>query len=435
MDILLKDGHIIDPANDIDLTSDILIKDGKIAKVGKNLKATDTKVIDCNGKLVLPGLIDMHAHLRQPGREDEETFLTGSRAALKGGFTSVLCMANTNPPVDNKGVVEYIYAESKRTDLINIYTVGAVTKNLEGKELTEIGQIFEAGAKALSDDGKPIMNAELMRRALEYAKMFERPIISHCEDINLSKDGVMNEGFISTRLGLKGIPRTSEIAMIMRDIELAELTDAKVHIAHVTTSQALELIRQAKKRGIKVTCETCPHYFTLTEEAVLGFDTNAKVNPPLRTKEDVEAIKRGLSDATIDVIATDHAPHSEEEKDVEFDSAAFGMIGLETALSLALTELIKNGLLNWKQLVEKMSANPARILGLSNKGSLGVGFDADAVVFDPKTSRVVDVKNLESKSKNTPFIGKRLDGVVTLTVVGGKIKYENGEFKKEGGNV
>ncbi len=431
MDILLSDGHIVDPANNLDSQSDILIKDEKIAKVGKNLRANGAKIIDCKGKFVLPGLIDMHSHLRQPGREDEETFLTGSKAALKGGFTSVLCMANTNPPVDNKGVVEYINAESKRTGLINIYTVGAVTKNLEGKELTEIGQIFEAGALALSDDGKPIMNAEVMRRALEYAKMFDLPIISHCEDLSLSVGGVMNEGFISTKLGLKGIPRASEVVMVMRDIELAELADARLHIAHVTTKKSVELIRQAKAKRIKVTCETCPHYFTLTEEAVLGFDTNAKVNPPLRTKEDVEEIKKGLSDGTIDVIATDHAPHSEEEKDVEFDSAAFGMIGLETALSLAFTELIEKGPLNWERLVERASVNPAKILGLSNKGSLGVGKDADVVVFDPKASWIVDTKQLESKSKNTPFVGKKLDGVVTHAIVGGKIKYE----KKEGGNV
>jgi len=428
MDILLKDGHIVDPVNRLDSTSDILIRDEKIAKVGKNLRANGAKTIDCKGKYVLPGLIDMHAHFRQPGREDEETLFTGSRAALKGGFTSVLCMANTNPPIDNQGVVEYIYAESKRIGLINLYTVGAVTKNLEGKELTEIGQILAAGARALSDDGESIMNAELMRRALEYTKMFNAPIISHCEDLNLSKDGVINEGFISTKLGLKGIPRTSEIVMVMRDIELAELTGGRVHIAHVTTKEAVELIEQAKARAINLTCETCPHYFTLTEDAVLGFDTNAKVNPPLRTGEDVEAIKRGLSEGTIDVIATDHAPHSEEEKDVEFDSAAFGTIGLETALSLAFSELVAKGILNWKQLVERMSINPAKILGLNNKGSLGAGSDADVVVFDPKIDWVVDVKKLESKSKNTPFIGKRLNGIVTLAIIGGKIKYENGKF-------
>lgn len=428
MEILLKGGHVVDPSADLDSAADILIKDGKIADVGKNLKASGAKIIDCKGKIVLPGLIDMHAHFRQPGREDEETFITGGRAALRGGFTSVLCMANTSPPVDNKGVVEYIYAESKKTDLANIYTVGAVTKGLEGKELTEIGQIYEAGAKALSDDGKPVMNAELMRRALEYAKMFGLPIISHCEDTDLSRNGVMNEGFISTRMGLKGVPRAAEIVMIMRDIELAQLTGSRVHIAHVSTKESVELIRQAKKKKINVTCETCPHYFTLTEEAVLGFNTNAKVNPPLRTKEDLEAVKRGLSDGTIDAIATDHAPHAEEEKDVEFDFAASGMVGLETALSLVYTELVKKGSLSWSQAAERMSLNPARILGLGGKGSLKAGCDADITVFDPEANWVVEAKGLESKSKNTPFMGMRLDGAAALVIVGGRIKFDGGKY-------
>lgn len=428
MDILLKDGHIVDPANKIDSVLDIFIKDGEVAKVGKSLKANGARAIDCKGKFVLPGLIDMHSHFRQPGREDEETFLTGSRAALKGGFTSVLCMANTSPPVDNKGVVEYIYAESKKTGLINIYATGAVTKNLEGKELTEIGQIFEAGAKALSDDGKPIMDAGLMRHALEYAKMFGLPIISHCEDLNLSDGGVMNEGFVATKLGLKGVPRASEAVMVMRDIELAKLTGGRVHIAHVSVKESVELIRQAKKRGVEVTCETCPHYFSLTEEAILGFDTNAKVNPPIRTEEDIEAIRSGLFDGTIDVIATDHAPHSAEEKDVEFDFAASGIVGLETALSLAHRELIMKGHLSWSQLAEKISLNPAKILGLNGKGSLKVGCEADIAVFDPQTIWVVQAKTLESKSKNTPFIGKKLEGIVTLSIVGGVIRYEDGEY-------
>lgn len=428
MDILLKGGHVVDPSANLDSTADILIKGEKIADVGKNLKANGARAIDCKGKIVLPGLIDMHTHFRQPGREDEETFITGSRAALKGGFTSVLCMANTNPPVDNKGVVEYIYAESRKIGLANIYTVGAVTKGLEGKELTEIGQIYEAGAKALSDDGKPVMNAELMRRALEYAKMFGLPIISHCEDLNLSRNGVMNEGFTSTRMGLKGIPRTAEIVMVIRDIELAQLTGSRVHIAHVSTKESIELIRQAKKKKTDVTCETCPHYFTLTEEAVLGFNTNAKVNPPLRTKEDVEAVKKGLFDGTIDAIATDHAPHAEEEKDVEFDFAASGMIGLETALPLVYTELVKKGVLNWNQAAERMSSNPARILGLTGKGSLKAGSDADITVFDPETNWVVEAKNLESKSRNTPFIGMKLNGAAVLVIVGGKIKFDGGRY-------
>jgi dihydroorotase len=432
MDILLKGGHVVDPANNIDSETDVLIKGDKIAQVAKNIKANGmpqaAKTIDCKGKMVFPGLIDMHTHLRQPGREDEETFLSGSRAALKGGFTSVLCMANTSPAVDNKGVVEYIYAESAKVGLINIYPVAAVTKGLEGKELTEIGQIAEAGAKALSDDGKPVENAEILRRALEYAKMFGLPVISHCEDMNLSRNGVMNEGFVSTKLGLKGIPRASETVMVMRDIELAQLSAAKLHIAHVSAKESVEAVREAKKRGVKATCETCPHYFTLTEDAVLGFNTNAKVNPPLRTKEDVEAIKKGLADGTIDVIATDHAPHSAEEKDVEFDFAATGMIGLEFALSLANKELIKSKVLGWGDLIRKMAVNPAKIINLTGKGSLEAGSDADVTVFDPAAEWIVEGGKIESKSKNTPLIGRKMSGAVVLTIVGGKIKYENGKF-------
>jgi dihydroorotase len=426
MDILLKGGHVVDPSADLDSAADVLIKGATVADVGRSLKANGAKTIDCKGRIVLPGLIDMHTHLRQPGREDEETFITGGKAALKGGFTSVLCMANTNPAVDNKSVVEYIYAESAKADLVNIYTVGAVTKGLEGKELTEIGQIFEAGAKALSDDGRPIMDAELMRCALEYAKMFGLPIISHCEDLSLSRNGVMNEGFISTKLGLKGVPRAAEIVMVVRDIELAQLTGSRVHIAHVSTKESVELIRQAKKKKINITCETCPHYFTLTEEAVSGFNTNAKVNPPLRTTDDAEAIKKGLADGTIDAIATDHAPHTEEEKDIEFDFAASGMIGLETALPLVYMELIGKKVLSWSQAAEKMSLNPAKILRLSGKGSLKPGSDADVTVFDLEIKRVVEAKDLESKSKNTPFIGKTLNGAAALTIVGGKIKFEGG---------
>ena len=428
MDILLKGGHVVDPANNVDSESDILIKGDKIAQVGKNIKAGSAKTIDCKGKLVFPGLIDMHTHLRQPGREDEETILTGSKAALKGGFTSVLCMANTNPVIDNKAVVEYIRAEASKAGLINIYPAAAVTKGLEGKELTEIGQIAEAGAKALSDDGKPVMNAEILRRALEYAKMFGLPIISHCEDTNLSRNGVMNEGFVSTKLGLKGIPRASETVMVMRDIELAGLTGAKLHIAHISAKESVETVREAKKRGIGVTCETCPHYFTLTEEAVLGFNTKAKVNPPLKTKEDVAAVKKGLSDGTIDAISTDHAPHSVEEKDVEFDFAASGMIGLEFALPLANTELVKNRILDWSGLVRKMSVNPSKILSLPGKGSLAAGSDADVTVFDPSAEWVVEEKCIESKSKNTPLVGRKMGGTVLVTIVGGKIKYENGKF-------
>jgi len=428
MDILLKGGRVVDPASGTDTTADILIKGGKIAQAGREIKAAGAKQVDCKGRIVLPGLIDVHTHFRQPGREDEETFVTGSRAALKGGFTSVLCMANTNPVIDNKGLDEYVYAEADKAGLINIYTAAAVTKGLEGKELTEIGQMAAAGARALSDDGKPVMNAEILRRAMEYAKMFGLPVISHCEDANLSKNGVMNEGALSTRLGLKGIPRASETVMVIRDIEIAQLTGAKLHIAHVSAKESIEALRQAKNRKVKVTCETCPHYFTLTEEAVLGYNTGAKVNPPLRTKEDVEAVKKGLSDGTIDVISTDHAPHSAEEKDVEFDFASTGMIGLEFAASLVNSELVKGGVLGWKEVAQKMSVNPAALLGLKGKGSLSEGSDADVTVFDPGAEWTVEAARIESKSKNTPLIGKKLSGLAVITIVGGKIRYENGKF-------
>ncbi|MDD5269916.1 MAG: dihydroorotase [Candidatus Omnitrophica bacterium] len=428
MDILLKGGRVVDPASGTDTTADILIKGGKIAQAGREIKAAGARQVDCKGRIVLPGLIDVHTHFRQPGREDEETFVTGSRAALKGGFTSVLCMANTNPVIDNKGLVEYVYAEADKAGLINIYTAAAVTKGLEGKELTEIGQMAAAGARALSDDGKPVMNAEILRRAMEYAKMFGLPVISHCEDANLSKNGVMNEGALSTRLGLKGIPRASETVMAIRDVEIAQLTGAKLHIAHVSAKESIEALRQAKKRKVKVTCETCPHYFTLTEEAVLGYNTGAKVNPPLRTKEDVEAVKEGLSDGTIDIISTDHAPHSAEEKDVEFDFASTGMIGLEFAVSLVNSELVKGGVLGWKEVAQKMSVNPAALLGLKGKGSLSEGSDADVTVFDPGAEWTVEAARIESKSKNTPLIGKKLSGLAVITIVGGKIRYENGKF-------
>ncbi len=428
MDVILKNGRVVDPANSMDTEADILVKAGKIAQVGKGLKVQDARQVDCKGKVVLPGLIDSHTHFRQPGREDEEDFVTGSRAALKGGFTSVLCMANTNPVVDNKGVVEYICSEAAKAGLINIYTVAAVTKGLEGKELTETAQISAAGAKALSDDGKPVINPEILRRAMEYAKMFNLPVISHCEDPFLSRNGVMNEGLLSTRMGLKGIPRAAETVMVARDIEIARLSGARLHIAHVSTKESVEAVRQAKKRKIAVTCETCPHYFVLTEEAVSEYNTNAKVNPPLRTQEDVEAIKKGLSDGTIDIISTDHAPHSAEEKDVEFDFAATGMIGLEFAASLSYMELVKKNVLDWKGFAEKLSINPSRLLSLKNKGSLSEGADADITVFDPSGTRKVEISSIESKSKNTPLLGRELAGTAAIVIVGGKIKYENGKF-------
>lgn len=425
MKILIKNGHVVDPANKVDSELDILIEDSNIAEVGKNIKASAAEIIDAKGKIVAPGLVDIHSHLREPGREDEETLLTASKAAVKGGFTSVCAMPNTTPPCDNQGVVGFIMSEGKRIGLCNIYVIGTITKGRKGEELSEIGELKTAGVVALSDDGSSVDNSEIMRRALEYAGMFDLPIIAHCEDKLLSKDGVMNEGFISTVLGLRGIPSISESTRVARELELCAMTGGRLHVAHVSTKRSVELIRDAKKRKINVTCETCPHYFALTDEDVKksGFDTNAKMNPPLRTREDSEAIKEAIKDGSIDCIATDHAPHTEDEKDTDFDSAPFGIIGLETALSLAIMELVDTKVLGWTGLIERMSLNPARILGL-NKGTLSTDSVADIVIIDPVKTWQVKKETLESKSKNTPFLGKTLKGVVVATITGGNVVYE-----------
>jgi len=423
MEILIKNGHVVDPANKIDDKMDVLIENGKIKEVAKSIKSNDAEVIDASDKIVAPGLVDMHTHLREPGREDRETLVTASKAAVKGGFTSVCAMPNTTPPCDNQGVVRFIESEGKKIGLCNIFVIGAITKGRKGEELAEYGELKSAGVVALSDDGDPVVNSEIMRRAQEYADMFELPIIAHCEDKELSNNGVMNEGIASMLLGLRGRPAISESAVVARDLEICAMTKGRLHIAHVTAKKSIELIRGAKKRGINATCETCPHYFTLTEEAVTTFDTNTKMNPPLRSKEDMEEILKALKDGTIDCIATDHAPHTEDEKDVDFDSAPFGIIGLETALSLAVMELIDKKVLNWPELIEKMSLNPSRVLGL-NRGSLSKGSDADVIVMDPDKKWQVKKDTIESKSKNTPFLGKSLKGVAVVTIAGGKIAYK-----------
>lgn len=427
MAILIKNARVIDPENKKDEVLDILIKDGKIAEVGKNLKQNGAQTIDATGKIAAPGFIDMHTHLRQPGREDKETFLTASRAAAKGGFTTLLAMPNTSPVCDNQGVVEYVLSEGRKTGIVNIYPAGAITKNLEGKDLSEIGDMVRAGALAITDDGKPVYSAQIMRRALEYAKMFNIPVMDHCEDPELFKEGVMNESYMSTVLGLKGIPNEAEYSVVARNISLLRLSGGRLHIHHVSTKEAVELIRQAKKDRLRITAEATPHHFTLTDEAAKEYNTYAKVNPPLRGKEDVEAIKQGLKDGTIDIIATDHAPHLDIDKEVEFNSASFGLIGLQSALSLAMMELVDKKYISISQLVEKLSTNPAKILGLKNKGSLTAGKDADVVVFDPYVDWVYDIKSVESKSKNTPFLGWKLKAKVTDLVVSGKIilKKEN----------
>lgn len=419
MQLLIKNARVIDAKSETDDYLDILIEGTKIAKIAKDIKAKDAKIFDAKGLIAVPGLVDMHVHFREPGFEYKETVLSGSKAAASGGFTSVCCMPNTNPVIDNQGVVEFIASQSKKAGLINVYCVGAITKSLKGEELSDIGDLKDAGCVALSDDGNPVMNSEIMRRAMEYAGMFNLPIISHCEDINLSAGGVMNEGMVSTKLGLKGIPRIAEISMVSRDIELARYTGSSVHIAHVSCRESVDIIKRAKKEGVKVTCECTPHHFSLSEEALINYDTNKKVNPPLRTTDDIKALIGGLKDGTIDCVATDHAPHAETEKDVEFDYASFGIIGLETALGLVVKKLVDEGGLTLIDMVRKMSYNPAKILNL-DKGYIAAGADADITVFDPKKEWEVTVDSFFSKSKNSPFIGSLLKGKVMLTIAGGK---------------
>lgn len=420
MNILLKNGHVIDPANNVDAKLDLLISEGKVARIGKagSISDTDAKVVDASGKLVIPGLIDMHVHLREPGFEYKETIKTGTEAAKSGGFTSVCCMPNTNPVNDNRSVTEFIINEAKKASS-RVYPIGAITKGSRGEELSEMGELHSAGCVGVSDDGKPVMNAAIMRRAMEYAKVFDLPVISHCEDISLSKQGVMNEGLISTKLGLRGIPSAAEEVMVARDISLAELTGCRVHIAHVSTAGSVRSIREAKHRGIRATAETCPHYFTLTEEAVQGYNTMAKMNPPLRTAQDVQEIKKGLADGTIDVIATDHASHALDEKTVEFDFAPFGIVGLETALGLTL-KLVDEKVFSLQDAIRKLSLNPASILKL-NKGTLSVGNDADITIVDPECEWVVEPAKFKSRSRNTPFAGWKLKGRAVQTIVGGKL--------------
>jgi dihydroorotase len=428
--LLIKNGRVIDPSGDIDDHLDILVDQGKIVKLrrsgDKEEKESEVvQIIDARGKVVVPGLIDMHVHLREPGYEYKETIKTGCQAAASGGFTSIACMPNTSPINDNQSVTEYILDKAKREGCVNVFPVGAITKGLEGEFLAEMGELRNAGVVAVSDDGKSVINGELMRRGMEYARNFNLLVICHCENPDLVAGGVMNEGFTSTRLGLKGIPNAAEETIVARDIILAEMTGCRVHIAHVSTEGAVRIIREAKSRGVNVTAETAPHYFSLSEEALESFDTNFKVNPPLRSARDVEAVKQGLKDGTLDVIATDHAPHSSLEKDVEFDYASSGLVGLETALPLAL-QLVKEKVLSLSELITKFTVNPAKILNIS-KGRLNPGNDADITIIDVSLKNRVDVNQFKSRSRNSPFHGWELEGGVVFTIVKGKvIKDANG---------
>ncbi len=448
--ILIKNGHLVDPSQGIDGICDIVIETRKIKEIvpvntrsgmqdkrrkhqaaGGTAAASDTEMIDAGGMLVLPGLVDMHVHLREPGYEYKETIKTGTEAAVRGGITSVCCMPNTNPVNDTPGITEFIIRKTMQEGSCSVFPIGAITKGQRGEELAELGMMFDAGCVGFSDDGRPVMDSLVMRRALEYSRFRKTLIISHAEDMHLSGGGVMNEGLLSLTLGLKGIPCQAEEIMVARDIALAELTGGRLHIAHVSTAGSVELLRAAKKRGLAdITAETCPHYFSITEEAVCGYNANAKVNPPLRTMKDVEAIKQGLHDNIIDVIATDHAPHHKDEKLGEFDNAPSGISGLETSIGLSM-RLVDDGVLTLSQLVEKMCCAPARILGLTGssaisrpagiKGTLAPGADADLVIINTKQEFTVSAAGFRSKGKNTPFDGWTLKARPTVTIARGRV--------------
>lgn len=423
MRLLIKNGHVVDPKNGVDEVRDILITDGIIQKAGTNLTDAEATVLDATGKIVAPGLVDLHVHFREPGLEYKEDIETGSRAAAKGGVTTVVCMPNTDPVIDNGPLVQYVMNRGKEVGLVNVLTTGCISKGQKSGELSEIGELKAAGAVGISDDGRPVLSSSLMRKALEYAKMFDIPVLSHCEDLDLVDGGSMNEGYMSTFLGLRGIPKAAESVAVTRDILIAEEVDGRLHVCHVSTRNAIEAVREAKKRGVRVTAETAPHYFTLTDTACDGFNTNAKMNPPLRDEDDVQAVIEGLIDGTLDAIATDHAPHHRDEKELEFDQASNGIVGLETSLALGVTYLVKTGKLTMSQLIEKMSVNPAEIIGF-DRGSLAEGKVADVVIFDAEEEFTVHVNDFASKGKNSPYDGFTLTGQVETTITGGKIVYQ-----------
>ena len=422
MNTLIKNGTVIQ--NGETKKINIFVEDGMVVSTQASNDAEAEHIIDAEGLYVLPGLVDAHCHLRDPGFEYKEDIISGTKSAAKGGFTSIACMPNTKPVVDNVAVVRYIIEKSQKEGCVNVYPIGSITKGLEGIEISEMGIMREAGIVAVSDDGKPVMNGDVMKKALIYAGQFNLPVISHCEDLSLRDGGSMNEGFTSTMLGLRGIPTSSEDLMMAREILLSEYTYVPVHIAHVSTKVSVDLVRQAKKRGVKVTAETCPHYITLTENACQNYNTNAKMNPPLRSQEDLESVIEGLLDGTIDIIATDHAPHHFDEKNVEFEKAANGIVGFETALALSYTQLVDKGHLSLQQMLEKLTVNPAKMLRI-DKGTIESGKAADIILVDFDNEYKVDVSKFASKSKNSPFDGFKVKGRVISTMVGGKIVYED----------
>jgi dihydroorotase len=422
--ILIRGGRVIDPARGADGVADVYLEDGKVASVGRNLGSPgEALTIDAAGKVVSPGLIDLHVHLREPGQEDIETVASGAMAAAAGGFSAVCAMPNTDPVTDNQAAVGFIVSQAQRAGKARVYPIGAISLGQKGQQLAEFGELVGAGAVAVSDDGKPVVSSHLMRTALEYARTFGIPVADHCEDPTLSAGGAMHEGIVSTRLGLKGIPSAAEEIMVARDILLAEHTGGHVHLCHMSTRGSVDLIRRAKDKGLRVTSEACPHHFTLTHERCEGYDTNAKMNPPLREPEDREAIRQALKDGTIDAICTDHAPHHYDAKEREFDDAPNGIIGLETALGLAITELVETGLLTLCDLIDRMSTTPARIFKLPG-GTLAPGAPADVTISDPTAQWTVDPTRFYSRSRNTPFSGRRLTGRADVTIVRGQIVYQ-----------
>jgi len=425
--IQIRGGRVIDPGQEIDRVADLWLADGRVLGVGGGHEHEEGAevVIDATGLIVCPGLIDVHVHLREPGNEEDETIASGASAALAGGVTTVACMPNTRPALDSQGAAEFVVLQARRAGKANVYPVGAVSKGRQGEELAELGQLVAGGAVAFTDDGAPVASASLMRRALQYAKMFDRVIMQHCQVPELTEGGVMNEGFESMRLGLPGMPAAGEDIMVARDIRLAEITGGRLHIQHISTERSVELVREGKARGIRVTAEACPHHFTLTDECLRTFDSNFKMNPPLRTRADIEAVIGGLVDGTIEILATDHAPHAPEKKMRELDQAPFGIVGLETLIPITVHGLIEPGHLSWPRVIKLLTVNPAALLGIP-KGTLKPGADADVTLIDPEARWTIDPKQFHSRSRNTPYGGWEVRGRAHTVIVGGEVRYTLG---------
>jgi dihydroorotase len=430
--IQITGGRIIDPSQDLDRIGDLWISRGRVLPFGGGTYEEAEVVIDAHGLIVCPGLIDLHVHFREPGNEEDETIATGAQAALAGGVTSVACMPNTIPAIDTQGAAEFVVLQGQRARKAHVYPVGAVSKGRKGEELAELGQLVAGGAVAFTDDGAPVASASLMRRALEYSKMFDRVIMQHCQVPELTVGGVMNEGFESMKLGLPGMPAAAEDIMVARDIRLAEITGGRLHIQHISTARSVELVREGKRRGVRVTAEACPHHFTLTDERLRSFDANYKMNPPLRTWNDVEAVIGGLKDGTIEILATDHAPHAPEKKLRELDQAPFGIVGLETLLPITVKGLIEPGHLTWPDVIRKLTINPAHLLGIP-KGTLRAGADADVTIIDPEARWTIDPSKFHSKSRNTPYGGWDVRGRAHTVIVDGEVRYTLGGIVQQTG--